>query len=309
MRNDHLLDMSAFYSRLVLHGTLELYTGLRLGVGRDTQVEATADQVVIKTVDGRPYIPGSSFKGAWRAATETLLRGIPDQRAKNLACISVPRDEETVPPPLCLTTAAVSRLKTTPPDDWPEILDGRAAQVAGKSLDDALRILSCRTCRVFGAPWLAGKVLIKDLTVGPAWDGLTRPDVRDGVAIDRDKGSAAPKRKYTYEVVPAGTPFDLQLVVENASDAELGLAWLGLLAFQQGQIPLGGARSRGLGWCKLRIDWSKSQWLARDTLVEDLFPDDPASRPGSMVEDGTSRATEWLNAFLCEAGLKRNSDE
>lgn len=309
MRGDNLLDMRAFHSRLVLRGTLELRTGLRLGAGRGTQIEAAADLPVVKTVDGRPYIPGASFKGAWRAATEALLRGLPDHQAKNLACISVPRDEETVPPPLCLTATAVSRLKTTPPERWNEILDGRAAQVQDKPLDEALRMLSCRTCRLFGAPWLAGKVLVKDLAVGEGWGELTRPAVRDGVAIDRDKGSAAPKKKYTYEVVPEGTPFAVEIVVENADDAELGLAWLGLLAFQQEQIPLGGARSRGLGWCTLQVDWPRSQWLTRGDLLEGLFPDDPTALPGSLAEDGATKAAGWLKAFLHEIGLEGGSDE
>lgn len=306
---DRLLDMRAFHSQLVLRGTLRLRTGLRLGAGRDTQVEAAADLPVVKTTDGQPYIPGASFKGAWRATTESLLRGLPDHREKNLACISVPRDEEEVPPRICLTAAAVSRLKATPPDEWPQVLDRRAADVKDKSLDEALRILSCSTCRVFGAPWLAGKVLVKDLPVGSGWGDLAQLEVRDGVAIDRDKGSAAPRRKYTYEVIPAGASFDLEIVVENASDAELGLAWLGLLAFQQGWVPLGGARSRGLGWCELDVDWSKSQWLTRDSLVEILFPDDPSSLPGSLRETGAALAAEWLNAFLQVLGLEGGRDE
>ncbi|HIP96744.1 MAG TPA: CRISPR-associated RAMP protein [Anaerolineae bacterium] len=309
MRGDNLLDMRAFHSRLILRGTLELRTGLRLGAGRDTQIEAAADLPVVKMADGRPYIPGASFKGAWRAATEALLRGLPDHQAKNLACVSVPRDEETIPPLICLTAAAVGRLKTTPPEKWAEILDGRAAQVQDKSLDQALRALSCRTCRLFGAPWLAGKVLVKDLAVGAGWGELTRPAVRDGVAIDRDKGSAAPKKKYTYEVVPAGTPFAVEIVVENADAAELGLAWLGLLAFQQGQIPLGGARSRGLGWCVFQVNWPRSQWLTRDNLLESLFPDDPAALPGSLAEDGAAQAAGWLSTFLREIGLEGGSDE
>jgi len=309
LNDDSLLDMRAFHSRLILRGTLELRTGLRLGAGRDTQIEAAADLPVVKTADGRPYIPGASFKGAWRAATEALMRGLPDHRQKNLACISVPRDEETIPPLICLTAAAVSRLKTTPPEKWTGILDGRAAQVQDKPLDEALRILSCRTCRLFGAPWLAGKVLVKDLLVGAGWGELTRPEVRDGVAIDRDKGSAAPKKKYTYEVVPLDIPFAVEIVVENADDAELGLAWLGLLAFQQGQIQLGGARSRGLGWCTLKVDWPHSQWLTRDNLLEGLFPDDPTALPGSLAEDGVARSAGWLSTFLHEIGLEGNSDE
>lgn len=308
-KNDRLLDMSAFHSRLVLRGALQLRTDLRVGAGRDTQIEASADLPVVKTVDGRPYIPGMGFKGAWRAAIESLLRGLPDHEEKNLACISVPRDEEAVPPEVCLTAAAVSRLKAAAPSEWDQVLDGRAADVKGKSMDEALRILSCQVCRVFGAPWLAGKALVKDLIIASDWADLARPQVRDGVAIDRDKGSAAPRRKYTYEVVPAGTLFDLEIVIDNASQAELGLAWLGLLALQRGWVPLGGARSRGLGWCELEIDWSNSRLLTRDNMVESLFPDDPALPAGSLEKSGATQATEWLDAFLGVIGLEGSGDE
>jgi CRISPR-associated protein Csm3 len=304
MSERHLPDMSTFHSQLVLCGRLELKAGLRVGAGRDTQIEAAADLPVVKTVDGKPYIPGASFKGAWRATTESLLRGLPDSESRNLACISVPRDEESVPPRVCLTTATVSCLKAASPAEWATILDGRAKSVDGKTLDEALRMLSCWTCRLFGAPWLAGKVLVKDLNVVSEWRNLTQPDVRDGVAIDRDKRSAVSKRKYTYETVPAGTSFGFETVIENASDAELGLAWLGLLTFQRGWTPLGGARSRGLGWCELEIDWTSSRWLNRENLIESLFPDDTASVPASLAETGLESASGWLNAFLQETGLE-----
>jgi CRISPR-associated RAMP protein (TIGR02581 family) len=300
---DSLLDMSAFHSRLVLRGTLKLRTGLRLGAGRDTQVEASSNLPVLKGADGRPYIPGASLKGAWRATTESLLRGLPGQD-RTLACVSVPRDEETVPPKVCLTTATVSRLKTAAPGDWSQVLGDRADQVAGMSLDEALRALSCWTCRVFGAPWLAGKAMVKDAFVRREWGDLAQPEVRDGVAIDRDKGSAASRRKYDYEVVPAGTPFELEILVENASAQEMGLAWLGLLAFQHGWIPLGGARSRGLGWCDLEVDWPGSQWLTRENLVQGLFPDDPCSPPGLLEGIGAVKTKGWMNAFLREIGLQ-----
>lgn len=311
-RNERLLDMHAFHRRLTLRGTLTARTGLRVGAGRDPLLEMS-ELPVVKTADGRPYIPGASFKGAWRAATEALLRGLQSEMGiTNLACLSVPRPDErpNAADDTCLYPAEVSWLKATPPDRWHEheAIGQRAAHVANLPLDQALRALSCRTCRVFGAPWLAGKVLVKDLMVGPAWSDLVEPDIRDGVAIDRDKGSAAPKHKFAYEVVPASTPFVFETIVENASDTELGLAWLGLMAFQQGTIPLGGARSRGLGRCELKIDWGQSQWLTPEHLLSSLFPEAPGQPVGILGEGGPAQAEHWRQAFLQEADLGGSAD-
>ena len=300
------IGFRTFHSRLTIHGTLTLRTGLRVGAGRDTDARSGADVPVVKLADGSPYIPGSSFKGAWRAFTESLLRGIagPDQ---NLACISVPRDETTSQPDVCLTSAAVTKLKNSDPSPqaWCDVAGPkRAAEIEGlTSLDEVIRQLSCRTCRLFGAPWMAGKVWVKDLSLSADWRDLVRPTVRDGVAIDRDKGTAADKRKYTFEVVPEETPFDLEIIVQNPDVTELGLAWLGLTAFQREMIPLGGARSRGLGWCELEIDWEQTRLIEREMLVDVLFPDEENGQPGGALgEHGPAKVAQWQRDFMQSIG-------
>ena len=299
-------DFRTFHSRLVIHGTITLRTGLRVGAGRDTEAQSGADVPVVKLADGSPYIPGSSFKGAWRAFTESLLRGIA-RPGQSLACISVPRDETTLQPDVCLTSAAVTRLKNSDPSPqaWSAAIGPkRAAEIEGlTSLDEVIRQLSCRTCQLFGAPWLAGKVWVKDLSLSADWRGLVRPAVRDGVAIDRDKGTAADKQKYTYEVVPEETPFDIEIIVQNGDDTELGLAWLGLMAFQRGMVSLGGARSRGLGWCELEINWEQTRLIEREMLVDELFPDEEGARPGGALgEQGSEKVAQWRGDFLQSIG-------
>lgn len=299
-------DFRMFHSRLVICGTLTLRTGLRVGAGRDTEAQSGADVPVVKLADGSPYIPGSSFKGAWRAFTEALLRGIA-RPGQNLACISVPRDETTLHPDVCLTSALVTGLKNSAssPQAWSKIVGPkRAAEIEGlKLLDEVIRQLSCRACRLFGAPWLASKVWVKDLSLSTDWRGLVRPAVRDGVAIDRDKGTAADKQKYTYEVVPEETPFDLEIIVQNGDDTELGLAWLGLTAFQREMIPLGGARSRGLGWCELEINWEQTRLISREMLVDEIFPDEEGGRPdGALGEQGPEKVAQWRGDFMQSIG-------
>jgi CRISPR-associated RAMP protein (TIGR02581 family) len=306
-------DFRAFDSRLVVRGTITLQSGLRVGAGRDAGMQSGVDLPVIKLADDTPYIPGSSFKGAWRAATEALLRGIA-RPGQNLACISVPRDEGTLQPDVCLTSAAVTQLKlhADAPQDWKGIVGPkRAPEIEGVTeLDAAIRQLSCRVCRLFGAPWLASKVWVKDLSVGAGWGDLARPTVRDGVAIDRDTGTAADKQKYTYEVVPEGTSFDLEIIVQNADAAELGLAWLGLATFQRGVIPLGGARSRGLGWCELDVDWTQTRLISRQMLADAIFPDEgQAQRIGTLDQQGPGKVTRWRQAFLQSIGWEKAHDD
>jgi CRISPR-associated RAMP protein (TIGR02581 family) len=237
-------DFTQFHNRLRVKGTLRLKTSLRVGAGRSTAADEV-DLPVVKDEAERPYIPGSSFKGALRAHTEALLRALDAQRQRDpdkdpaLACLSVSKPEKGISYAQagCLTTQLVKEKKEKLADD-------------PARLDRELWEESCWTCQVFGAPWLASRVLVKDLTVQPeTW--FRRYQLRDGVAIDRDTETASEGKLYQFEAVPVGTCFNFELVAENLTLEEQGLLFLGLRAFERGQVPLGGARSRGLGWVEL----------------------------------------------------------
>ncbi len=118
------------------------------------------------------------------------------------------------------------------------------------ALAKAVQDESCLVCQTFGSSWLASHVQVRDLLVDPTnWFGQYQ--VRDGVAIDRDKGTAVDKALYNYETVPAGTPFECQIILENTTLWQRGLFWLALQPFIMGEAALGGFTSRGLGWVKL----------------------------------------------------------
>jgi len=307
-------DMSRFTSWLHLRGRLTFTTSFRIGAGRSIAVDEP-DLPVLRTVDGLPYIPGSSLKGALRSHVEALLRTIqtlPDVEDRNLACTAVgkpgrrPSDDPF--PHLCLFQNEVSRLKEVHPEEWHQRLepplrdrlpdpDRLRQDLARKGrqgvVDEMLRALSCWTCRVFGAPWLASKVLIKDLFLDEGTFYTT--EIRDGVAIDRDTGRVAGGRKYQFEAVPAGAAFHLEILVENASEAELGLLWLGIRALERGEVLLGGARSRGLGWCRLQVDQEGSRYVARENLLDALF-----GSPRSLPID----PDRWMRAFAEAVGVR-----
>jgi CRISPR-associated RAMP protein (TIGR02581 family) len=317
-------DLSTFTSRLQLDGHLTFDSALRIGASRSLAVDEP-DLPVLRTADRRPYIPGSSFKGALRSYTEAVLRTLqaqPDLSDRNLACLSVgkpPSRPAQDRSGLCLTQDEVSALKNASPNDWyRELSDGlkarlpNAAQIdrevreAGEQavLDRVLRDLSCWTCRVFGSSWLASKVLIKDLMV--IEESFYRTEIRDGVGIDRDSGRAADGFKYQFEVIPVGAAFRFDLLAENASGAELGLLWLGLNAFQGGQVLMGGAKSRGLGWCRLEIDWDACRYVTPDTLLDALLPPVEGEVAARLTVSAT-QAWQWVEAFFRAIG--RSFDE
>jgi CRISPR-associated RAMP protein (TIGR02581 family) len=250
-------DMSRFTSRFHYRGRLVFDSAHRIGAERSLAVDAP-DTPILRTIDGLPYIPGSSIKGAWRSYTEAVLRTLQDSHGhEKFASDPLVQKGE---PEYGLTDKKIKRIK--------EVYKDRPQD----ELDAYLRSESTWTERLFGNAALASKVLIKDAYIDRAtW---FRSEIRDGVAIDRDSGRAGDGLKYQFEVVPAGAVFPLEVVVENASPAELGLVVLGLKAFEDGRIFLGGAKSRGLGWCHLESDnWSNCRYVEAEKLMDYLLGD------------------------------------
>ena len=177
-----------------------------------------------------PFIPGSSLKGAFRAAVERIVPNI----LRLCTCGLADTDE-----------SCARKLREATKDRQ---LDEQA--MLGL-LDDIL----CSVCRVFGSTHLASAILFHDAPLTDVWRYL--PDVptqiRDGVGIDRDSERAVDGVKFDFEVVPAQTTFEFKLVLENPTHEALGIIAIGLQEFRGGMVPLGGIRSRGLGRCHLEV--------------------------------------------------------
>ncbi len=221
------LSRSQLRARYRITGHIVMDTALHIGGRRDPSV--ATDNPVVRDGVGRPFIPGSSLKGAFRAAVERLVPNIPHLRTCGLsdapdACANRLRQE-------------LKDRKNIPEDELLEIL---------------ICIL-CDTCRTFGTTHLASVALFHDAPISEVWRNLPEvpTQIRDGVGIDRDSERAREGIKYDFEVVPPQTSFDFALTLENPTERDLGLVALGLQEFMAGMIPLGGIRSRGLGRCHL----------------------------------------------------------
>lgn len=241
------MTFDKFTSRIVIRGQISAETGLHIGVGSSSLDPSATDSPVIRDAAGRPFIPGSSFKGAFRAHLESLVRGL--NRGGLSACD--PLADPCIPNKKQNGKLGIEELKDEAERQATE--NGRVNRVKyDEILTEKILSQSCDVCRLFGSPWLASHVMIKDLFVNPEW-WVGRVELRDGVGIDRDTETARQGVKYDFEVVPASTRFNLEIVVENADDELLGLLAIGLRELEQGRIALGGKTTRGLGSVRLEL--------------------------------------------------------
>ena len=208
-----------------------------------------------------PYIPGSSLKGVLRSHAERLARSM--TVAGDAACNIVAQPGDPDPP--C----------------WHELGEPdapRRQQVPAHQIYPKL----CAACKLFGSPYLAGRLGISDAyLVNPPGDGpLPR---RDGVGIDRRRGDAAEGAKYEYEFWDGGA-FQAQVRVRNFELWQLG--WLAHLlhGWQAGEIPVGFGTRRGLGRVSGQIRDLRVVYCGRLAL-EHRGPDLPLLGLGQFVED------------------------
>lgn len=232
-------------NRYVFRGKITMQTALHIGGGKVTL--SGSDSPVVLTPDQKPFIPGSSLKGALRSTIEKIVPGLPAS-ANLFSCALIDRPDSQVvqepvekgskptwPRGVCPTIwqKGLTLLRRENPDWDREIVEA--------AIDNL-----CSTCLLFGSPLAAARLNVSDLYM-PAeeWAGVIQ--TRDGVAIDRDSEKARDRLKYDFEVVPASASFNLEIVLENATAQDLQLICIGLSEFVHGFGVIGGKRSRGLG--------------------------------------------------------------
>ncbi|WP_018084485.1 type III CRISPR-associated RAMP protein Csx7 [Desulfurispora thermophila] len=222
-----------FYNRYIITGRLRALTALHIGAPQDSLEIGAVDARVVKNAAGQPFIPGSSFKGVWRSFTEQVLRAL---LGEDKVCLITGQGQRCVDREVERNNEKVNIIKYLK-DSYGDNFEELAREIYRQS---------CPACRLFGHTHLAGKVQVADLPVLPeTWCG--HYDLRTGVGIERDSLTKADKVLYDLEAVPAGTCFALEVVMENLTDQELEHALYGLLAWQRGELALGGRTSRGMG--------------------------------------------------------------
>jgi CRISPR-associated RAMP protein (TIGR02581 family) len=224
--------------RVRFRGRLVAVTGLRVGAGGGDVTDAV-DLPVLKDGEGYPFLPGASIKGVLRSTLEALVRA--EARPPTFwACDPLDKD-----------------------DACGQHERGERTEV---DLDE-----HCSICRMFGSHVLASHVRITDAMVTKELRrGFVPVERRDGVAIDRDLKIVAGKQKYDFEVVAAGTAFDLEVFVENPDDWMLGLLTVGFDQLHEGFTAVGGFTSRGLG--RVQVQWDEATEVTASALLHGEDP-------------------------------------
>ena len=233
------MSFYTFKNRYFITGKIVAETPIH--VGAQTSLMPTVSELpVLKTHTGLPYIPGSTLKGAVRAFTEKILRTLKKMNPKldMWACNPLSEDGQ------CVNDRKKEKLvmKCTVNGVFND--EKFSKEILG---------LTCTACRIFGSKWVASRVLFKDALLTNSSEMIRLVEVRDGVAIDRDTGTAKSRMKFDYEAVPRGAEFSLQVVFENAEKWEVGLLLLALKSMGEG-FPIGGIARGGLGWGTVNIE-------------------------------------------------------
>jgi len=251
-------DFRSFNNRVFITAEFTSLTPLRVGRGVSLEPVGT-DLPVLKTPEGLPVIPGSSVKGVVRSELERIIRTLESQGydvdgEPLRVCIPFEGDEQ------CINKDEKDKLvaKST-----------QRGKLNEEKFTQLLWEKSCTVCRLFGSPWLASRVNFGEMTMIVEEGRTPHTEIRDGVAIDRDTGTAKQGLKYDYEVVPAGARFHFSMVMENVEDWEVGLVGLVLRAWEHSELALGGKVSGGLG--RGRLENLRIQTVDREGILDYLI--------------------------------------
>lgn len=273
MSDEAMYSFAALHNRLRITGNLVAQTAIRIGAGRATDVVSN-DLPVLRDMFGAPFIPGASLKGSLRARAEALIRTVAPDQALDLSDIE---DHQR---------GKIQDLK-----------DNKKLQEDDRALSQAIWDHSTMIDLTFGAPWVAGRLFMKDALVDRSlWFDESQFEVRNGVALNRDTETAEDGFLYDYEVVPAGMRFAFELVVENAEPWQLGMVLLLLMPWERGDVQIGGFRTRGLGYVKLEdVQHHFVEINSVDSIIALL---NGSNEHTDNISEENSNA--WVGAFKAE---------
>ena len=215
------MDFSTFKNKYVITGELTVKTALHIGSGKEKD-DRDAPFISLDE-DKNFYVPGSSFRGYLSTKLERFLDSGNGFKIKS-------NGEELNEADVKLIFGYTNLDKEENEDVKKRIIKKLNAEKLDEVKSLAVRI------HIYDMESLTEDVFV----------------TRDGIKIDRNTGATEKGAKFDYDVVPAGTQFNVRIELENIEDYQLELLGLALrdIMSEEGDL-LGGKTSRGIGRCKL----------------------------------------------------------
>ena len=233
------MDFSTFKNKYILTGKIVVLNALHIGSGREKD---DRDAPFISLDDDKNfYIPGSTFRGYLSTKLERFLDSGNGFKIKNNG-----EELNEADVKLIFGYTNLDKLETKINDEDNEE-DRKLKENTKKIQDRIIKKLNSKNLNEVKS--LAGRIHISDMPVLKDVKYVTR----DGIKIDRNTGATEKRAKFDYDVVPAGTEFDLNIELENIENYQLDLIGLALndILKDNGDL-FGGKTSRGIGKCRLK---------------------------------------------------------
>ena len=233
------MDFSTFKNKYILTGKIVVLNALHIGSGKETD---DRDAPFISLDDDKNfYIPGSTFRGYLSTKLERFLDSGNGFKIKNNG-----EELNEADVKLIFGYTNLDKLETKINDKDNEE-DRKLKENNRKIQDRIIRKLNAKNLDEVKS--LAGRIHISDMPVLKNVKYITR----DGIKIDRNTGATEKRGKFDYDVVPAGTEFELNIELENIENYQLDLIGLALndILKDNGDL-FGGKTSRGIGKCRLK---------------------------------------------------------
>ena len=233
------MDFSTFKNKYILTGKIVVLNALHIGSGREKDDRDTP--FISLDDDKNFYIPGSTFRGYLSTKLERFLDSGNGFKIKNNG-----EELNEADVKLIFGYTNLDKLETKINDKDNEE-DRKLKENNRKIQDRIIRKLNAKNLDEVKS--LAGRIHVSDMPVLKDVKYVTR----DGIKIDRNTGATEKRAKFDYDVVPAGTEFDLNIELENIENYQLDLIGLALndILKDNGDL-FGGKTSRGIGKCRLK---------------------------------------------------------
>lgn len=256
-------------NRYIIRCNLKSDGAVHIGSGI---ADALSDSPFIRQGD-IAFIPGSTLRGVLRSAVERIARSLGPNAASRF-CTLFEENQNSCQAGAEERRKAFEKLTAD-------------QQTAMLRRDGSL----CPICRLFGSPLMQARLKITDALQTAATPA--KPELRHGVGIDRDSGTAAPGIKYDFEVLEPACDFTFEMHLENADEDDFALLFIAIRELEHG-IAIGGKKSRGMGVVRLAGEYTVECFDGAEQLRAYLLTGKPQTMTKAIFEGRLHAAFQTL---------------